>query len=298
MEDKALIKHYLLGRLSEEDQVRVESRYFVDDDFLEELRACEFDLIDDYLAGNLSEEDKRFFEEFFLSLPGNQEKLENARLLVTAKSRITATSKPNPWWRKLFDWLSAFSAPSKLAWGIAFLLIAALGATLIIKTLKSSPPSQVVRVPEPAPEQPVLQPVPQQTTPQDQKVAQAPQPIPTSSQPRSRTLMLSLSPIAVRSSHTERNLVITPEIKTVLIKLTSIEGEYQAFKASIQKPDGTEVFQAGNVQTKNGRSGLESVITIPAQKLPTGEFLLILQGTPDGKKYEHVTDYQFRVSRN
>jgi len=47
--DERLLVRYLLGYLSEEEQVQVEDRAFADQDYLGSLEATEADLIDAYV---------------------------------------------------------------------------------------------------------------------------------------------------------------------------------------------------------------------------------------------------------
>src|SRR5262245_14049351 len=80
---------YLLGNLTEEEQVQVEDRAFADGDYLSALEATEADLIDAYVRGELSQSDRRSFELRFLTSPERLRKVEFARALGT----ITSESK-------------------------------------------------------------------------------------------------------------------------------------------------------------------------------------------------------------
>ena len=53
---------YLLGKLTEDEQVELEDRAFADADYLSALQATEADLIDAYVRGELSQSDRRSFE--------------------------------------------------------------------------------------------------------------------------------------------------------------------------------------------------------------------------------------------
>ncbi|HJY33685.1 MAG TPA: hypothetical protein VJ260_02475, partial [Vicinamibacterales bacterium] len=53
---------YLLGTLTEEEQVQVEDRAFADGDYMSALETAEADLIDAYVRGELSQSDRRSFE--------------------------------------------------------------------------------------------------------------------------------------------------------------------------------------------------------------------------------------------
>ena len=87
--DEKLLVKYLLGNLSEEEQVQVEDRAFADADYLGALEAAEADLIDAYVRGELSQSDRRGFERRFLTSPQRRSKVEFARALAT----IAAESK-------------------------------------------------------------------------------------------------------------------------------------------------------------------------------------------------------------
>src|SRR5882724_5404200 len=89
--DEGLLQRYLLGNLSEEEQVQVEDRAFADALYLGALEAAEADLIDSYVRGGLSQPDRRQFERRFLTSPQRRSKVDFARALA----RVAAeTSHP------------------------------------------------------------------------------------------------------------------------------------------------------------------------------------------------------------
>src|SRR4026208_750171 len=81
---------YLLGNLTEDEQVEVEDRAFADADYLSDLEATEADLIDAYVRGELSQSDRRSFELRFLTSPERRRKGAVARALAT----VTPEAKP------------------------------------------------------------------------------------------------------------------------------------------------------------------------------------------------------------
>ena len=62
-----LMTRYLLGDISDEERVRLEEHYFVDDGVFEQLSAFEDELIDDYVRGELAEPRRKQFELYFLN---------------------------------------------------------------------------------------------------------------------------------------------------------------------------------------------------------------------------------------
>src|SRR5262249_6202613 len=73
--EEEAIKQYLLGRLPEEEQTRLEERLLTDDDFFERLNLAEDELVDDYLAGSLDAENRQRFDKQFLAAPERQRKV-------------------------------------------------------------------------------------------------------------------------------------------------------------------------------------------------------------------------------
>jgi anti-sigma-K factor RskA len=77
----ALFTRYLLGDLSEKEQVEIEERAFRDRQYLLEIEAVECDLIDDYIRGALCESERRQFEDRFFASAERRRKLKFAKAL-------------------------------------------------------------------------------------------------------------------------------------------------------------------------------------------------------------------------
>jgi hypothetical protein len=94
------IEAYLLGRLSEEEQARIEALLFEGDDVFEAIRDAEDDLIDRYLAGDLTQADRDAFEHGFATTITRQERIALARALLHAagsSARVQTTpAEPAP----------------------------------------------------------------------------------------------------------------------------------------------------------------------------------------------------------
>jgi anti-sigma factor RsiW len=94
--DEALLQKYLLGDLSEQEQVVVEDRAFADPGYLEALEGVEADLIDAYVRGELSQADRRQFERRFLTSPQRRNKVEFAKALATVAAESEPVSLHHP----------------------------------------------------------------------------------------------------------------------------------------------------------------------------------------------------------
>src|SRR6185369_635446 len=72
--DQARIRDYLLGRLSDEEEEKLEERLMVDDELFEELEISKGEIVEEYSAGELSQSDRQSFEERYLASPEGRER--------------------------------------------------------------------------------------------------------------------------------------------------------------------------------------------------------------------------------
>jgi hypothetical protein len=82
--EEALLDRYLLGKAAEEEQARIEERFFSDDAYFEELCAAEDGLIDDYVCNRLSRGDRERFELRLKTSREWQAQVEVSRRLARA----------------------------------------------------------------------------------------------------------------------------------------------------------------------------------------------------------------------
>jgi anti-sigma factor RsiW len=92
----ARLEAYLLGRLSDEDQARIEALLFEDDDVLDALRDAEDALIDRYLTGELARADREAFEHTFATSATRQQRIAFARLLSQGVAPATSVQEAPP----------------------------------------------------------------------------------------------------------------------------------------------------------------------------------------------------------
>lgn len=67
--DQETVRHYLLGRATDDEQQKVEERLLTDDDFFDELEITKDELVEDYLAKQLTQQEREWFEQNFLASP-------------------------------------------------------------------------------------------------------------------------------------------------------------------------------------------------------------------------------------
>jgi hypothetical protein len=83
-DSEKLMIRYLLGDVPEDEQIRIEERFFTDDEYFEQLLALEDDLIDDYVNGELTDREREQFEEYFLASPTRRQRVEFAKTFMRA----------------------------------------------------------------------------------------------------------------------------------------------------------------------------------------------------------------------
>jgi hypothetical protein len=137
------IASYLLGILPEEEAEHFDELSFTDDDFAEELKAVETDLVDAYLNNELRGTTLEQFKSYYLSSPLRREKVEFARSFQrfaekdlqspassekTKIAEIEQTSKGK--YSEVFSFLNPFSRQIPvLQWGFAAVALLFLGLT-------------------------------------------------------------------------------------------------------------------------------------------------------------------------
>src|SRR4051794_29764281 len=65
--DQAQLRAYLLGKLSDDEQQKIEERLMVEDELFDEFEVSKDELIEEYHAGDLAQNERRWFEENFLA---------------------------------------------------------------------------------------------------------------------------------------------------------------------------------------------------------------------------------------
>lgn len=92
-EQDELAAKFLLGKLTEEEQTRIEEDFFKDNPSFENILIAENELIDAYVTGNLSLNDRARFEERLLLNPQQKQRVEFAKTLIGYASISSLSSK-------------------------------------------------------------------------------------------------------------------------------------------------------------------------------------------------------------
>lgn len=295
--DESLLVRYLLGNLSEEEQVQVEDRAFSDTDYLGALEATEADLIDAYVKGELPQSQRRAFESRFLVSPGRRHKVEFARafarVVAESKPESVIASRPSVWqsWLPFRDWNPALQFATA---GIVVMSVA--GASWFgfeniamrsrVANLEAQHRDFESR------EDGLRRQISEM---QKQSGGSVSQP----ATPASVIASLVLLPGLSRSEAARSELVLPPsaQLARIEIQLESRDATYRRFRAELRTESGEEVLIRGNLTGRKSAAGLTVSFDLPASGLDAGQYELALRGLSGGQSMEDVGYYYFRVRK-
>lgn len=107
-QDEANIRDYLLGKLDDEGQQKIEERLMVEDELFEEFEMSKGELVEEYLAGELSPKDYDWFGSHFLASPEGRQGQTFA--LAMEKLQNPAPAPPvvrkQTWWERFRSFLN------------------------------------------------------------------------------------------------------------------------------------------------------------------------------------------------
>jgi hypothetical protein len=132
--DQVSIREYLLGRLSEAEQEKIEERLMVEDDLFEELEILKGELIEEYREGELTRKDRESFESGFLSSREGRER----QTFAVAMGCLAQQHQPQP--AGVLERLAAFFR--KPQWAVAAGALAVLTIAAIVWVRSPQQPSK------------------------------------------------------------------------------------------------------------------------------------------------------------
>ena len=248
-EERRLVA-YLLGRLSDEEQVELEERYMEEDELHEELQATADDLIHAYLAGGLASEDRERFETYFLASPRRRQRLAFVRGLLAALDRIPTQTTRRAW--------TAWFIP------LAATLAVVLAGLLIVQLLRRprveprtaagliTPPSTALSTEPPPPSTSVPAHRPRRPTPPPVRVVRLPR---------------EAAPVV--------EVALAGRARSVRLEVPLDEARHPSYDAVIRRADGAEVWQARDLEPPE--PGEPLVLEVPAAALAGGEYTLTVE---------------------
>jgi hypothetical protein len=295
-----LIAQYLLGELSENQQVDLEDRAFQDPVLLSNITAVEHDLIDEYVAGQVRGGRLERFESHFLASAERRNKVAFAKALkhVAAEVPSRETARELVPGRSIFANFFAFLTRPATAYAFAVsavaLLIAAAWLVMNTRTLRSEVArlratqetqqserrqleaefhKEIARGEELAAQ---LEQAKQDTKENGGAGTEGPQ--------KSRSPIiaaLTLLPGLSRSEGTMPRLTIPKDATTVRLQIVIDPNEtYRVFSAAVSG-GGQTVHTSSRLIPTTSRAGKSVHLNIPASAMKPGRYEVSLKGLSD-----------------
>src|SRR5258705_783167 len=308
------IRQYLLGKLSEPEQVEIEDRAFEDQRVLEQILAVEQDLIDDYVSGDIPEERQQDFQKHFLASAERREKIAFAKALASVVNERPAAINvvTAPSWRTRLA--AFFSRPvTAYAFAVASLLLFVVGSWLVVdrirlrseiaqlRTAQGSQTAQNRHLEEDLANERLRNQElmanrgtsPQQTpTPEIQP--ESPQQPTTPTSPV--VVALSLLPGISRGSNSVPQLAIAKDVSLVRLQIgIDPQENYRRYRVELRTERGQQVLAQGNLLARVGSHGGSIPLGVPASALRNGRYELALKGITESGTTEDVGFYYFNV---
>jgi anti-sigma-K factor RskA len=291
-DEEVLLRRYLLGQASEEEQLALEQRLLSDQDYFDQLLRFEEELTDEYARGEMGNPDREIFEAYFLNSSERHESLAFAqalnRYLSTHKQRIPDRPGLFPRWPVFME----------VALMAAVVVLVAILGLMLRTTMQLREQVEQTRSQRAQAEQRAAI-LTRQIEQQQKQLNQLEQDLarlePLIRQGGSDLLSLALAPGLSRASDQTPTLNLTPGIHRVRLDLKIEDGSYGSYRAEVQTAEGEIVWSREGLRVR--RTGHRQVVEIvlPATLLTRSDYLVILTGmTPVGAS-DKIGTYHFSV---
>ncbi|HEY4590572.1 MAG TPA: hypothetical protein VII86_15205 [Thermoanaerobaculia bacterium] len=283
--DDELLRSYLLGELTAEEEDAVEGRLLREDELFELSEAIEADLLAEFARGSLTPAERERVGQRLASSPQGRERLRLARSLNVLAAREKAAAvlpfvrRATPLQRPALRW-AALAAGLLAVAGLAWL---SLERSQTPYRVSQKHPAPVIaetprahEVPTPKPPAPAAPPV-------------APAPV---------KAVFQLALTSLRGSESAERLRVPAKAGTVELQI-SVEGmeDLQSFHLTVRnrKAETVKAWTGLKPQSLNGVRAL--VINLPAELLPAGKYEIQAQGLAPGGEPEDLSPLEVEVVR-
>ena len=286
--DDQRITSYLLGELSEAEQAELERKYFDDATLVDRVIQVETQLLDAYARGQLSEQMRQRVARQYLAHPARRERLRFAGTLAAklddfGQEGLQGREGSKSRWPDAWTWWSGRAAQFSIAGATVLLMIT--GGWLYLERIRLR--EELARV-QMAREQ------------RTRELQQLPTERPNGAAARSSPAVVSLV-FAIGSvrglDDLPPTLEIPPGTEQVRLELNLKESDYARYGIALHAVGGTEILSRQGLQPNRTASGWLLELTLPADRLAPGDYMLTLSGTTGDGARDEVSRSLFRVEK-
>ncbi len=319
------IRRYLLDEMGEQERDVIERRLLTDDDYYEEIKAAEENLIDEYAAGELSIVQRKQFEERFMTAREQREKVTFAIALNRSISqrRRSRSQDSAPRESKVAEWSGRYSARGWRGWVApalicATLLLAAAATWLIVETSRlrrqieaiQSARNKAGQVEEElqrrlSEEQARGEALSRQIANDEMALARMDEELTrlrrrqtaSAADTGSDVFSIVLAPGLSRGSDKAASITLPDDARRLRVDLRLPDSDYRSFKVEVKTAEGEEILVQGSLRAR--QRGAKKVVefTLPAELLTATDYTVALSGKHSKTNYEAIRTYFFKIVR-
>lgn len=318
-----VIARYLLGELSEEQQVEIEDRAFADKKYLASITAVENDLIDEYVRNELSGAERQRFEKQFLASAERRKRVEFARALAgvireqaAPKNIVVRESQSWSWLDSIYAFINRLTPAARMAFVSALPLLLIGAGYLGIETLRLRRELTELRAASQSQQNQQQQALELERRHNEELNAQLNQEKQQREQtdeslrelseagdavnpaPRPVIASLTLLPGLSRGGDSKPSLVLPEDARLVRLQIgIDPEEPYKNYSVDLRTVAGRQVWNRERLNARNRRGARAVGLTVPATALKSGEYELRLRGITESGAAEDVGFYYFNVRK-
>jgi anti-sigma factor RsiW len=291
MSQQEQIAQYVMGDLSESEQLQTEEQYFTDANFLREVQAVCDDLMDAYLSGEMSAADRVRFEQRLREIPYLREQLKMHRALLhlaNARAELASDTAPQ-WWAALAAWWARPLLPRFVT--VAMVGVLGLSVIWFLMTVRQTTHktndagAKVSASPSVAPSlQPFFTPAPTEGRAKNSASAK--------SSPPARVLpviaSIVLSADVTRGEEQRARLVIPSTNGIIRVQLELPTAQPHKYQAALHTAAGRGLQIWRNLSPTHHQAFSVLELSIPAHSLTDGEYVIELTGKNERYKFRFL----------
>ena len=310
---------YLLGKLSEKEELKFIEQVFDRDENSEKYEIVREDLIEDYLKGKLSADEKLRFETHFLANPFHQKLFNFSKTLrghleetflekIIATATVQNAEQEKKLWFGLDNWLVPISALGTLlvvGGIICFAVFNYKNQIAVVKppnsaselTVAATQPLENSKIENSSQDKPSIIDDSKSNNLQNKSVERTPQENlkPTPAKQLSRVVSYTLA-FALKGGDGDE-LKISKETETINFRTFHPLAGFQSYVARIKSKDGNQIWEKEfTIFQKTGKVN-QILFSVPANLFQSGEYTFRFEGKSVDGTAKQLPELKFVVKR-